>query len=224
MMEPKPLGRTAPAGHGLSGSYFLRLSTIGGLGWAAFFILLAFYLFTLWFHASKAPQIMVVDPSGNFLGYVNFEDPLARTDAELIGTLKRFGQCYWSLNAATVKDDVACVLSMMDTQARAGNDRSMREMHLESLKNSNFIAIVEAAGNRTTVKFFDNDIEILERRSAVTDEGKPYMLVRATLAGEIQALGTRRKVKSFKQEVILRLVPRTDFSMVGAKIHALKDI
>lgn len=223
-MELKPVGHTAPAGHGISGSYFLRLSTMGGLGWSAFFVLLALYLFTLWFHATKAPQIMVVDQQGNFLGYVNFDDPLARTDAELIGTLKRFGQCYWSLNAATVKDDVACVLSMMDNQATAGHPLSLREMHIESLKNSNFIAIVEAAGNRTTVKFFDTEMAILERRSEVNAAGEPFMLVRAILAGEIQALGTRKTVKTFKQEITLRLVPRTDFSMVGARVHALKDI
>ncbi|MBY5979217.1 hypothetical protein [Ferrimonas balearica] len=224
MIEPKPVGRAHPAGSGATNSYFLRLSSLAGLGWAAFFVLLALYLFTLWFHATKPPQIMVVDQRGNFLGYVNFENPLARTDAELIGTLKRFGQCYWSLNAATVKDDVACVLSMMDTMPQVVSGLSLREMHIESLKDSNFIAIVEAAGNKTTVQFFDAEIDILERLSVVGIEGEPYMLVRATLAGEIQALGTRKTVKTFRQEITLRLVPRTDFSLVGAKVHALKDI
>lgn len=220
----RPVGRSSPGADGMVNSYFLRLSTKGAIGWLAFFVLLVFYIFTLWFHSIRAPSIMVVDQQGNFLGYVNFEDPLARTDAELKGALKRFGQCFWSLNAATIDDDVRCVLSMMDTMPASGQAKSMRQQHIESLQNSNFIAIVEGAGNRTTVDFFDDEIEILERRTVHPEGAEPYMLVRAVLAGEIQAIGTRKRMKEFRQEVTLRLVPRTDFSMMGAKIHALKDI
>ncbi|WP_035415900.1 hypothetical protein [Ferrimonas kyonanensis] len=223
--EPRSIGHTTNnASHGLIGSYFVSLSRRGGIGWIAFFVILMLYIFTLWFHAVRQPNIIVVDQQGNMLGRVNFEDPLARTDAEIKGTIKRFGSCYWSLNASTFRDDVACVLSMMDTMPQKGKTQSLRELHIAALEESNLMAIVETAQNKTSVEFYDDEIRVLERRSFVDADGGDYVLVRAVLAGEIQAIGTRKKVKEFRQEVTLRLVPRTDFSLLGAKVHAIQDI
>ncbi|WP_345855765.1 hypothetical protein [Shewanella algae] len=232
----KSIGVTNQGGHGRIGSLFLKLSRFGIAGWCLSFILFILLIIVVALNTLKQPQVMIVDGDGNFLGYVNFTNSLARTDSEILSSAKKFGSCFWSLNAATITDDVGCALKMSDTMP-FNDSLSQRDKYLENLERSNFIAVVRNANNRTSVSFDDNNTYIVDgniTRQRKNEEGElvfdafgsPVMdhYVRVVVSGEIVVLGTKKKVKEFKQELTLRIVPRNSFDHLGVMVSDESNI
>ena len=226
--------------HGSINSFYIRLSRYGNLGWFLFAATLTLFIATLVIKSFIPAPVMVVDKHGNFLGSVTFSDGLAKTDSEILGAAERFAMCYWSLNSPTIEADVACALHMMDTEPFAPSAdyqrKPMRERRIDDLTSSNFVAIVKKAKNRTAV-VFDNDefttidtfsLPVLDKAGipVINDDGTPKMRLykRVIISGEIQAIGSKKSIRNFKQELMIRLVPRTTFDHTGVLISDINDL
>ncbi len=231
----KNTGKTINTGTGATGSIIVRIARWGGMSWIVTLMLFVLLAITLTLNALKTPEVMIVDKNGNFLGYVNFQNSLARTDTEMLNAAKKFSSCQWSLNAATIIEDAACAISMSDTLPY-GHKASQRERLLKNLEQSNYIDIVKNANNRSSVSFNANEVRLVGERfaKAILDEnGEPiinngtvlnHYYQRVVVAGDINVLGTQKKIKSFKQELTLRIVPRTSFDHLGVVVSDENNI
>ena len=236
---PKNIGTFQKGKHGGIDSFFIRLARYGSLGWMLFFLTLLLFMVMVIVRWLTPDPVMVVDKHGNFLGRVAFTNSIAKTDKEILGAAEKFAMCYWSLNAPTIDIDAACAIQMMDTEpfhpSKDYKRAPMRERRLNDLKNSSFISVIKEAQNRTSVEF-DDDLRVVDTHSlpvfsadgqqVFDEDGSPLKrhYKRVVISGEIQALGTKKTIRKFKQELMMRLVPRTSFDHTGVLISDINDI
>lgn len=151
-------------------------------------------------------QIVVDKATGEVIG--EYMTTGFRTNAELIGGAKRFAQYHLSFNSATVYDDFAAALNMMDDK--------LRERRIKYLKENNLARDIKSASSTSHLVFSTE--KILEMKG-------PYAKVE--LAGDL-VIGNRNSVNTdtlvirknvpFRIVTDLKMVPVTPANTAGVKV------
>jgi len=195
--------------HGPSGWLMLRLQRYALIGWLAFFLLAI--VFVLYIFAGRlAPQaVLAVDEGGRLLGQFDYMSPEARSDQELVAGATFFLERYLSVNSATVYNDYATALNMMQAP--------LREAKMNEVRTTGYLTQIDKANSRSYLTFSDGAKapQLLERRGLQS-------LVR--LQGTMVIVMTEQTVeRPFDVTLEMSTVARNRLATQGLVIDAIRN-
>ena len=215
-MTPEKLSaKQILAKHGPTGWLVRRLQRYALLGWALFVLTLCAHFLIVALSTIAPRPVVTVDAAGRVLGTVEYLEPGARTDFEIMASVKRFSMLFLSLNSATIFEDYAEAMNMMDDELLQLTTASLAKSGEGEL---NYLARVAAAKARSWLEFAaDDGVVLLERRGS-------QALVR--VKGNIVIDGGSQDgpvSKPFNITFGVRVVARNTVSTSGIKITTRKD-
>ncbi len=195
--------------HGPAGGLILRLQRYALLGWGCFFALAIVFVGYALVAQLRPVPVIAVSEDGRMLGTVDYVDGTHRTEGELLAAARYFTQYYLSMNSATVFEDMALAMNMMET--------SLREQKLAEVKANDYLARIAAAETRAQVRFGEGaeQPQLIEQREEAA---------RIRLRGQLLLDGPGGRVESpFDVTVTLRPVARTPLATHGVAILNVED-
>lgn len=205
--------------HGPAGWLVRRLQRYALLGWVLFFLTLCAHFLIVALSTIAPRPVVTVDASGRVLGTVEYLEPGARDDFEIMAAVKRFSTLYLSLNSATIFDDYAEAMNMMGDEFLQATTVSLtKSPNKPNEEGLNYLSRVAAAKARSWLEFAGDDgVVLLERRG-------PQALVR--VKGNIVIDGGNQDgpvSKPFDITYTVQVVARNTKNTSGIKIISRKD-
>lgn len=214
--SPKSLSKKERiAQHGNMGQLYIRLQRMALFGWLLFFVFILF--FGLWLVVERLTPIPVlaVNESGQLLGTFEYLNPTVRTDGEVIAAGKYFLDRYLSVNSATIYNDYASALNMMN-----------QELHKEKLQevtDTNYLIRVEKNKTHSYNEYSDGaeSPEIIARRdlyAAVRLRG--YMVIQVpAVNGNVST----KLERPFDITLDMQIIPRNTLATHGIQITSIRS-
>jgi hypothetical protein len=199
--------------HGKSGFLIVKLQRYSLLGWFLFVITGALFTGYVFIDKLTPPHSVVINESGQVVGALEYFDEWSRSDTEIIASSKHFIRSHLSLNTATIFDDRAIALNMME--------KSLHDQTLLDLAESNFFTIVEDAQTVSRIEFVDGETY---RNYVMRRDGKRItVMVNGNL---LLGVGKPRKIP-FRTVLIVEIIPRRHSSgeqTEGIVILEIQDV
>lgn len=195
--------------HGPTGGLIRTLQRYALLGWGLFAVTLLGHFLIVALSTLSPKPVVVVNEGGTVLGVLEYLSPASRSDDELIAGCKRFTGFYMSLNAATIFDDYAQAMNMMDGP--------FLEYTMKALKEDNYLARVADAKARSWIDFDRDGVQLFDRHD---------MGAQCRLAGSINidtGSPDGPTVKPFDITLGVQIVARNSQNTSGIKIISRKD-
>ncbi|MFQ5543521.1 MAG: hypothetical protein ACE5FY_04110 [Nitrospiria bacterium] len=196
--------------HGQTGWLILRLQRYALLGWGLFFVLFFILLGSYFLNMVLPKSVMVVDNEGQYIGDVDFFEPVKRHDDELISAGKRFLSFYLSMNSETIFEDYAIAMNMME--------KSLLDQTKENIKKDGYLARISKAGSRSHIeyKLGEDGTRLIERKALESSSRYKGVLTIFPLEGP--------PVESpFNITLFMKAVPSTSLRKSGIEITAIHD-
>jgi len=193
---------------GAAGSLVLMLRRYALLGWVLFFLLALYTGAYILVKAGQPIPVLTMDQDGRLLGNIDYVDPLSRTDIELISGAKYFLQHHLSANSATIYEDAAIALSMMDDD--------LSERTLAQYKTTNQLREIEKADVTSRLTFAREP----EQRARVAWRRNDTAAI--DLRGDVR-IGDNVS-NPYYVELTVQIVPRTQDYAHGIKIIDIRDM
>lgn len=203
-----PTTKTLIAKQGPAGQLVLTLRRYALLGWVLFFCTALYLGLYILVKTAQPIPVLTLDEQGRITGRVDYANPLQRTDGELIADSKYFLLHHLSANSATIYEDAAIALSMMD--------QSLREKTLAQYKQTNQLRQIEQADVTSRITFARDD----DKAPQIAWRREDTAGVR--LQGEVR-IGDDTS-NAYAVELTVRIVPRTLDDPHGLEILAIRDI
>lgn len=195
--------------HGPAANLIIKLQRYSLLGWGLFFSLLVMDFIVVVVGTIAPKPVIAVDESGRVLGVVEYLSPDSRSDDEIIKGCKRMTDGLLSLNAATVFEDYADAMNMMD-------DEMLKDTNA-ALSNDNYLARVKTQGARSHLEF--------DRQTGATVANRNGMSFECRVRGNIlvDVGGKEANPVPFDMTLSGFISPRTSNNTAGLKFHSRKD-
>jgi len=193
---------------GAAGSLVLMLRRYALLGWVLFFLLALYTGAYILVKAGQPIPVLTMDEDGRLMGKIDYVSPLNRTNTELISGSKYFLLHHLSANSATIYEDAAIALSMM-------ND-TLRERTVEQYKTSNQLLQIEKADVTSRITF------------ARDEESRARVVWHRDDMAAIELRGTVRIGEDISNayyvELTVQITPRTQDMAHGIEITDIRDL
>lgn len=196
--------------HSVGKSFVLRLQRWNIAGWVFGIFWMLAYVITVLVSTVSPKPIPVVDETGRLVGSIEYFNPSQRTEQEIIAASMYFTRNYINVNSATVFEDFASAMNMMDRPLfDTMRQKITDESFLARIKNANTVSYVEWATGK--------DIPVIV--------GRKDNFVDIRLRGNI-VLASTTPAKSIPFDVLVnaKLSPRNRLNTTGLLIVDVKDI
>ncbi|RFA24255.1 hypothetical protein CAI21_22375 [Alkalilimnicola ehrlichii] len=176
------------------------------LGWVLAGLIFLFHLYYVTLDKVQPVPVIAVNEAGAVLGTFEYLNPMARSETELEAAAISFLRAYLSADSATIFEDAARALNMMDETLAA----AIRSQWIES----GYLSTISSSPARSHFRSFN--AEVLDRR-------EQHAQVRVT--GErvltIPPMGDKRAediVTEFDITLPMAIIPRTRLATHGVRI------
>lgn len=196
--------------HGETGWLIVRLQRYALLGWGLFFVLFFVLLGSYFLNMILPGPVMVVDNEGQFIGEVDFFEPVKRHDDELKRAGRKFLSFYLSMNSETIFEDYAIAMNMMTAE--------LLEQTKENIGKDGYLAQISKARSRSHIQFDKGEegTQIIERKGPQSSSRYKGTLTVFPFDGV--------PVESpFNITLFMKAVPSTSLRSSGIEITAIHD-
>ncbi len=196
--------------HGQSGWLIIRLQRYALLGWSLFFVLFLVLLGSYFINMVLPKPVMVVDNNGQYIGEVDFFEPVKRHDDELMSGGKRFLSFYLSMNSETIFEDYAIAMNMME--------EGLSNRTKENIVKDGYLAKISKARSRSHIEFEGGEegVRIIERKDLQSSSRFKGILT-------VFPFGAPPVESPFDITLFMKAVPSTSLRRSGIEITAIHD-
>jgi len=196
--------------HGQTGWLIIRLQRYALLGWGLFFVLFFILLGSYLLNMVLPRAVMVLDSDGQYIGDVDFLEPVRRHDDELMSAGKRFLSFYLSMNSETIFEDYAIAMNMME--------KPLFDQTKENIQRDGYLARISTARSRSHIEFKqgEDSTQLIARKALESSSRYKGVLIIFPSEGP--------PVESpFDITLFMKAVPSTSLRKSGIEITAIHD-